>query len=158
MAGAEGFEPPKAVLETAGLPLAYAPTRAASTPSLLETSLLDFSLLLNFPVGPMATAKGAKLLQLQPLGLGLLVLGLAVILPFALGALQSDNLSHIRSCSVARRIQNPEVRIQNARVTARSLFWILNSRILNSTQGSPSPFPRPPSGHLRGSRTAIPCP
>ena len=26
MAGAEGFEPPKAVLETAGLPLAYAPT------------------------------------------------------------------------------------------------------------------------------------
>ncbi len=25
MAGAEGFEPPKAVLETAGLPLAYAP-------------------------------------------------------------------------------------------------------------------------------------
>src|SRR6476620_9750340 len=27
MAGAEGFEPPKAVLETAGLPLAYAPNR-----------------------------------------------------------------------------------------------------------------------------------
>src|SRR5581483_9577361 len=26
LAGAEGFEPPKAVLETAGLPLAYAPT------------------------------------------------------------------------------------------------------------------------------------
>ncbi len=26
MAGAEGFEPPKAVLETAGLPLAYAPS------------------------------------------------------------------------------------------------------------------------------------
>ncbi len=25
LAGAEGFEPPKAVLETAGLPLAYAP-------------------------------------------------------------------------------------------------------------------------------------
>ena len=27
MAGAEGFEPPKAVLETAGLPLAYAPNK-----------------------------------------------------------------------------------------------------------------------------------
>ncbi len=30
LAGAEGFEPPKAVLETAGLPLAYAPNELAS--------------------------------------------------------------------------------------------------------------------------------
>jgi hypothetical protein len=81
MAGAEGFEPPKAVLETAGLPLAYAPTRAASTSSLLQPSLLDF------PVYPVDAAKGAELLHLQPLGLGLLILGLTVILAFALGAL-----------------------------------------------------------------------
>jgi hypothetical protein len=76
MAGAEGLEPPKAVLETAGLPLAYAPTRAASLPSLLD-----------FPMYPMDTAKGAKLLHFQPLGLGLLILGFAVVLAFALGAL-----------------------------------------------------------------------
>jgi hypothetical protein len=116
MAGAEGFEPPKAVLETAGLPLAYAPTRAAST-----FSLLDFSPLLNFPMYPMYAAEGAKLLHLQPLGLGLLVLGLAVVLAFALGALQSNDFAHSLLPSVARS-QNPEVRIQNGRLSARSLF------------------------------------
>jgi hypothetical protein len=35
----------------------------------------------------MFAAKGAKLLELQPLGHGLLVLGLAVIFSLALGAL-----------------------------------------------------------------------
>ena len=101
MAGAEGFEPPKAVLETAGLPLAYAPTRAASTLSLLD-----------FPVYPMDAAKGAKLLKLQPLGLGLLILGLAVVLAFALGALQCDDLTH-KLAPFGRRNQNREVGIQN---------------------------------------------
>jgi hypothetical protein len=84
MAGAEGFEPPKAVLETAGLPLAYAPTRAVPTLSLLD-----------FPVYPMYAAKSAEFLQLQPLGLGLLVLGLAVVLAFTLGALQCDDFTHV---------------------------------------------------------------
>jgi uncharacterized membrane protein (DUF441 family) len=83
MAGAEGFEPPKAVLETAGLPLAYAPSRAVPTLSLLD-----------FPMYPMHTAKRAELLQLQPLGLGLLILGLAVVLAFAFGALQCNDLAH----------------------------------------------------------------
>jgi len=36
---------------------------------------------------PMNAAKCAELLHFQPLGLGLLILGLAVILAFALGAL-----------------------------------------------------------------------
>jgi hypothetical protein len=45
----------------------------------------------------MLTAKSAELLHLQPLGHGLLVLGLAVILPLALGALQGDNFAHSRS-------------------------------------------------------------
>jgi hypothetical protein len=36
---------------------------------------------------PMHAAKRAKFLQFQPLGLSLLVLGLAVVFPFALGAL-----------------------------------------------------------------------
>jgi hypothetical protein len=70
---------------------------------------------------PMYAAKRAELLQFQPLGLGLLVLGLAVVLAFALGALQSDNFSHCRSLqSREDRSQNPEVRIQNDRPTARS--------------------------------------
>jgi hypothetical protein len=99
MAGAEGFEPPKAVLETAGLPLAYAPTWAASTFSLLD-----------FPMCPMYAAKRAELLQFQPLGLGLLVLGFAVVLAFALGALQSNDFSHGRSLQSRRE----EVRIQKS--------------------------------------------
>jgi hypothetical protein len=45
----------------------------------------------------MDTAEGAELLHLQPLGLGLLVLGLAVVLVFALGALQCDNFPHVGS-------------------------------------------------------------
>ena len=36
LAGAEGFEPPKAVLETAGLPLAYAPIRGRAIYSVTE--------------------------------------------------------------------------------------------------------------------------
>jgi hypothetical protein len=36
---------------------------------------------------PMYAAERTEFLHLQPLGLGLLVLGLAVILAFALGAL-----------------------------------------------------------------------
>jgi hypothetical protein len=157
MAGAEGFEPPKAVLETAGLPLAYAPTRTAST-----ISLLDFSLLLNFPVCPMAAAKGAKLLQLQPLRLGLLILGLAIVLAFALGALQSNNFSH-RFALLAEeaRIQKSESRM--IALMARSLilnseFCLLNSLSRFLIPRSPLPFPRPPSGRLRGLQTAIPYP
>jgi hypothetical protein len=42
----------------------------------------------------MYPAKSAELLQLQTLGLGLLVLGLAVVLAFALGALQGNDLTH----------------------------------------------------------------
>jgi hypothetical protein len=61
---------------------------------------------------PMDTAKRAELLQFQPLGLGLLILGLAIVLAFALGALQSDNFAHCSLPSVAKksefRSQNPE--------------------------------------------------
>jgi hypothetical protein len=45
------------------------------------------SSLLDFPVDLMFAAKGAKLLELQPFGHGLLVLSLAVIFSLALGAL-----------------------------------------------------------------------
>jgi uncharacterized membrane protein (DUF441 family) len=56
----------------------------------------------------MYPAKGAELLQLQTLSLGLLILGLAVVLAFALGALQCNDLSHHRS------LQSREVRIQKS--------------------------------------------
>jgi hypothetical protein len=51
---------------------------------------------------PMATAKGAELLQLQPLGLGLLVLRFAIVLAFALGALHCNDFAHHSSCLVAK--------------------------------------------------------
>jgi hypothetical protein len=47
----------------------------------LQPSLLDFAM------HPMLAAKRAELLQFQPLGHGLLVLGLTVVLSLALGAL-----------------------------------------------------------------------
>jgi hypothetical protein len=52
LAGAEGFEPPKAVLETAGLPLAYAPKQTANF------------ILLYFLVRLMLAAKRAEFLEL----------------------------------------------------------------------------------------------
>jgi hypothetical protein len=135
MAGAEGFEPPKAVLETAGLPLAYAPTRPASTTSLL-----------NFPMCPMATAKGAELLQLQPLGLGLLVLRLAIVLAFALGALHCNDFAHSFAPFGRKRpesrSQNPECRrstILNPEFSNSEFFYSIISVTV------PAPTVRPPS-------------
>jgi hypothetical protein len=42
----------------------------------------------------MFAAKRAEFLELQPVGMELLVLGLAVVLAFALGALQSNDFAH----------------------------------------------------------------
>jgi hypothetical protein len=96
LAGAEGFEPPKAVLETAGLPLAYAPQQPA-----------NFSLL-YFLVRLMLTAKRAEFVELQPFGFGLLIFGLAIVLPLALSALQSNNFAHC--CSLLFSRENPRIR------------------------------------------------
>jgi hypothetical protein len=59
----------------------------------------------------MNAAKGTKLFQLQPLGLRLLIFGLAIVLVFAFRALQCDDFTHRL---LLFRSQNPEVRIQNA--------------------------------------------
>jgi hypothetical protein len=60
----------------------------------------------------MYATEGAKLLQLQPLGLGLLVLRLAVVLAFALGALQCNDFAHsfapFSRENSGFRSQNPE--------------------------------------------------
>jgi hypothetical protein len=68
-------------------------------------------MLLDFLVRLMLAAKRAEFAELQPLGFGLLVLGLAVVFPFALSALQCDNLAHVAPFQ-SLRIQNSEVGIQ----------------------------------------------
>jgi hypothetical protein len=65
----------------------------------------------------MYAAKGAKLLQLQTLGLGLLILGLAVVLAFALGTLQCNDFAH-KFAPFSR--ENSESRSQNPESGTRS--------------------------------------
>ena len=72
MAGAEGFEPPLAVLETAGLPLNLRPwVNKSHHPRNRGRHFI----LLDFTMHLMLAALRAELLQLQPFGGGLLVLG-----------------------------------------------------------------------------------
>ena len=94
LAGAEGFEPPKAVLETAGLPLAYAPNffvrpslRPARLPVYLNCELL------GFPVRVMLAAVRAEFLHFQPACRGFLVLGAGVIAVLTLAALERNDFS-----------------------------------------------------------------
>src|SRR3954470_14202408 len=92
LAGAEGFEPPKAVLETAGLPLAYAPTNSGQGPADLSVTLAFRSKLplLNLLMGMVLAAERAELLHLQPFRGRLLVLHAGVVFTLALGALKCD--------------------------------------------------------------------
>src|SRR5258706_14598520 len=85
MAGAEGFEPPKAVLETAGLSLAYSPRTSPG-----------ISILLDLLVRVMLAAIWTKLLKLEAVRRRLLVFHVAVVPVLALGALERDNFaSHL---------------------------------------------------------------
>jgi hypothetical protein len=88
MAGAEGFEPPKEVLETSGLPLAYAPTAT------------NDSILLNFLVRLVLAAIRAELAQFDPLGGGLLILGLRIVAVLALTALEGNDFTHFVSLAL----------------------------------------------------------
>jgi hypothetical protein len=45
----------------------------------------------------MLAAKRAEFVELQPFGGGLLIFGLAIVLPLALSALQSNNFAHCYS-------------------------------------------------------------
>src|SRR5262249_12765542 len=69
LAGAEGFEPPLAVLETAGLPLNLRP--CVTPPSWRGAH----PILLDFLMGLVLAAVLAELLHFQALGRGLLILG-----------------------------------------------------------------------------------
>jgi hypothetical protein len=91
LAGAEGLEPPKAVLETAGLPLAYAPAIVATgqQPSVTLGVTLA-ARLLNLLVRMVLTAEGAEFLHLQPFRRRLFVLHAGVVFTLTLGALKRD--------------------------------------------------------------------
>src|ERR1700733_14789680 len=86
LAGAEGFEPPLAVLETAGLAVKPMPLRSSfltqptrnQKPSAASTAARPNSLL-GLAVRLMLSAIRAELLQLQPLGCGFLFLRIAIL-------------------------------------------------------------------------------
>jgi hypothetical protein len=88
LAGAEGFEPPKAVLETAGLPLAYAPSPVRS-----EYQFTLMFWLLGFLVCVVLAAVRAKLLHFKTAGGRLLVFCARVVPVFALAALERNDFS-----------------------------------------------------------------
>jgi hypothetical protein len=83
LAGAEGLEPPNAVLETAVLPLKLRPCFRQGA-CRLPTSLLDFFVRL------MLAALGAELLELETIGSRLLVLHVRVVPIFAFRTLKRD--------------------------------------------------------------------
>jgi hypothetical protein len=84
LAGAEGFEPPKAVLETAGLPLAYAPN---------YPTLIAYQNLFGLTMRLMLPAIGAEFLEFQTLRGGLLILRIAVVPVLAFLALELNDLA-----------------------------------------------------------------
>src|ERR1017187_2749082 len=87
LAGAEGFEPPSSVLETDSLAVELTPLTFAADAFARAPPLLRF-----FVRGVFATLT-AELLEFQPAGRGLLVLGGGVVAVFALSTLQRNNFT-----------------------------------------------------------------
>src|SRR5437773_9435315 len=85
LAGAEGFEPPLAVLETAGLPLNLRPWITPHAGGI--SILLDFFVRLVLPAVP------AKLLHFEALRSGLLIFGGGIVPVFAFIALKGDDVA-----------------------------------------------------------------
>jgi hypothetical protein len=84
MAGAEGFEPPSSVLETDSLAIELTPL---SKSECLARSLTR-PRLFYFAVRGMFTALAAELVELQPFGRGLAILGGGVVAVLAISALK----------------------------------------------------------------------
>src|ERR1019366_1730809 len=106
LAGAEGFEPPLAVLETAGLPLNLRPCVALPRSG-------DILILLDFLVRLVLPAVPAELLQFQAFGGGLLVLGRRVVPVLALRALERNDVARHGSNSylmISLTVPAPTVR------------------------------------------------
>jgi len=94
LAGAEGFEPPLAVLETAGLPLNLRPW--VIPPGGGPAPTHPIPILLDFLVWLVLSTVRAELAQFQPFRGGFLVLGCRVIAILALPALESNDFtSHL---------------------------------------------------------------
>src|SRR5271168_5060704 len=146
MAGAEGFEPPKAVLETAGLPLAYAP---------VGTTTIVARLLLDFLMGPVLTAERAELLQLNALRRSLLILGVGVVLPLALRALEGDDFSCHYS-KISETVPAPTVRPPSRIANRKPLSMAIG--VINSTSNctlSPGITISMPSGNCATPVTSV---
>src|SRR5580658_6462771 len=100
LAGAEGFEPPLAVLETAGLAVKPMPLRSSFLTQPTRNQKLSAAStgarpnsLLGLAVRLMLSAIRAELLQLQPLGCGFLILRIAIVPILAFLALKLNNLA-----------------------------------------------------------------
>ena len=104
MAGAEGFEPPLAVLETAGLPLNLCPypgdQHYFTTSETGSGACGPARHLLDFFVQMVLAAGRAELLELKTRCGRLLVLHIRVILAFALSALKRDNFAWHRAAPI----------------------------------------------------------
>ena len=92
LAGAEGFEPPKAVLETAGLPLAYAPVPLVIVAVRKPVYLIPVRLF-GFPMRLVLAAVRAELLHFKTLSGRLFVLGVRVVPVLAFLTLERDDFS-----------------------------------------------------------------
>src|ERR1035438_9125463 len=130
LAGAEGFEPPLAVLETAGLPLnlrpCVAPPVQGGTPI-----LLDFLMRLVLPAVP------AELLHFQAFGGSLLVLRRRVVPVLALRALERNDVARHGSNSylmISVTVPAPTVR-PPSRIAKRKPLSMATG-VINSTVNS----------------------
>jgi hypothetical protein len=91
VAGADRIELSQAVLETASLPLTYAPKPVCAARPV--KALPRNSSLLDFPMRAVLPAERAKLLEFQTLRRGLLVLRVRIISILTLGALKRNNFA-----------------------------------------------------------------
>ena len=93
LAGAEGFEPPKAVLETAGLPLAYAPIPTTHFKPSKHFKQSNRGKLLCLPMLLVLPTIRTELFHFQTFSCRPLVFSLAVIPVLAFAALELNNFT-----------------------------------------------------------------
>src|ERR1017187_7219450 len=135
LAGAEGFEPPLAVLETAGLPLNLRPC-VAPPPGQGGTLIL-----LDFLVGLVLPAMPAELLHFQAFGGGLLVLGRRIVPVLALRALERNNVARHGSNSylmISVTVPAPTVR-PPSRIAKRNPLSMATGVISSTCKATLSP-------------------
>ncbi len=160
MAGAEGFEPPKTVLETVGLPLSLRPWVATGTsareprpssgrPFAGSPKLARAFGLLHFAMIRVLAALPAELAELETFGRGLAVLGRRVILILAHSALELTNFArHELFLSVYPAESLPGLVRVRARISAGSSHHppkYIRAKTYRISVIVPAPTVRPPS-------------